>query len=148
MLFDALGGPLSLPHHVSARADYLRLLRLVDGNLALLYAATDRPVEAQAALLAAIVAEKSGLPLRPNLLVRAKRTRRQVGLSRVQRADNLQGAFRVPEEARPQLEGRHVLLVDDVLTTGATANAAARALLRGGARQVDLLSFARVVTDG
>ncbi|MBN9455368.1 MAG: ComF family protein [Bosea sp.] len=102
----------------------------------------------QAALLAAIVAEKSGLPLRPNLLVRAKRTRRQVGLSRVQRADNLQGAFRVPEEARPQLEGRHVLLVDDVLTTGATANAAARALLRGGARQVDLLSFARVVTDG
>lgn len=53
MLFEALGGPLSLPHHVTARADHIRLLRLVDGNLAMLYATTDRPVEAQAALLAA-----------------------------------------------------------------------------------------------
>lgn len=49
---------------------------------------------------------------------------------------------------RPQVEGRRVLLIDDVLTTGATANAAARALLRAGAREVDILTFARVVTDG
>ena len=49
---------------------------------------------------------------------------------------------------KPQIEGRRILLVDDVLTTGSTANAAARALLRAGARDVDILTFARVVTDG
>jgi predicted amidophosphoribosyltransferase len=54
----------------------------------------------------------------------------------------------VPSAGRPQIEGRRVLLIDDVLTTGATGNAAARALLRGGARAVDILTFARVVTDG
>ena len=50
-------------------------------------------------------------------------------------------------EARARLKGKRVLLIDDVLTTGATANAAARALLRGGAASVDVLAFARVVTD-
>jgi predicted amidophosphoribosyltransferase len=80
-------------------------------------------------------------------LARVKRTRQQIGLTRPQRADNLQGAFKVPAGAKPQIEGRRILLVDDVLTTGSTANAAARALLRAGARDVDILSFARVVTD-
>lgn len=102
----------------------------------------------QAAALAGVVARQAGLPLAPALLARVKRTRQQVGLTRPQRADNLQGAFRVPDAMRPQVEGRRVLLVDDVLTTGATANAAARALLRAGAGAVDVLTFARVVTDG
>ncbi len=48
---------------------------------------------------------------------------------------------------RPLIEGRRILLVDDVLTTGSTVNAASRALLRGGARTVDVLTFARVVTE-
>ncbi|MGV7030095.1 ComF family protein [Methylobacterium symbioticum] len=98
----------------------------------------------QAALLARPIAQTAGLPFEPGLLARAKATRSQVGLSRAARAENLQGAFTVPRSARPRLQGRHVLLVDDVTTTGATANAAARALLRGGAARVDLLTFALV----
>ncbi len=100
----------------------------------------------QAALLAHEVA-RAGPPHAPGLLARVKRTRPQVGLTRASRAENLQGAFRVPDAARARLAGRRVLLVDDVLTTGATANAASRALLRGGARAVDVLTFALVVDD-
>jgi predicted amidophosphoribosyltransferase len=76
-----------------------------------------------------------------------KRTRRQVGLTKAQRQENLQGAFRVPQDAKARLKGKRVLLVDDVLTTGSTANAASRALLRGGAASVDVLAFARVVQE-
>jgi len=102
----------------------------------------------QAMALARVVSRASGVACDPFLLARVKRTRPQVGLTRTQRGQNLQGAFRVPDDAKPRLAGRRVLLIDDVLTTGATANAAARALLRGGAKAVDVLAFARVVGDG
>jgi predicted amidophosphoribosyltransferase len=59
----------------------------------------------------------------------------------------VQGAFRVPNDAKAEVAGRRLILVDDVLTSGATSDACARALLRAGARSVDLLVFARVV-DG
>ena len=101
----------------------------------------------QAMALGVIVARESGLPCNPYLLSRVKHTRQQVGLTKAQRQQNLQGAFRVSDDAKARLEGRRVLLVDDVLTTGATANAASRALLRGGAVSVDILAFARVVTE-
>ncbi|MCG7393556.1 ComF family protein [Microvirga sp. ACRRW] len=101
----------------------------------------------QAMALAGIVSRESSVPCDPSLLHRVKHTRRQVGLTKTQRQENLQGAFRVPPEAKAKLKGKRVLLIDDVLTTGSTANAAARALLRGGAASVDILAFARVVTE-
>lgn len=102
----------------------------------------------QAAVLARIIAKRRGLPVDLKALARVKPTRPQVGLSRPQRADNLQGAFKVARAARPQVEGRRIVMIDDVLTTGATANAAARALLRAGAVSVDVLTFTRVVAGG
>jgi ComF family protein len=102
----------------------------------------------QAMALSTVISRRSGVASDPFLLARVKRTRSQVGLTRTQRGENLQGAFRVPDNAKPRLKDKRVLLVDDVVTTGATANAAARALLRGGARVVDVLAFARVVGDG
>ena len=102
----------------------------------------------QAMVLCAVISRTSGVPCDPFLLARVKRTRPQVGLTKSQRGENLQGALRVPIEAKPRLQGKRVLLVDDVVTTGATANAASRALLRGGARAVDVLSFDRVIAEG
>ena len=78
-------------------------------------------------------------------LKRVRATPQQVGLSEAQRADNVQGAFRVPPEGRAQVAGRRLVLIDDVLTSGATVDACARALLRAGAAHVDVLVFARVV---
>ncbi len=98
----------------------------------------------QAAVLAHGVATIAGRPIAAQALRRVKATRPQVGLTRAQRAENLQGAFRVREAARPELAGRRILLVDDVTTSGATGNAAARVLLRAGAGSVDLLTFASV----
>lgn len=102
----------------------------------------------QANALARVVGRASGRPVDPFALARLKPTAPQVGLTRAQRADNVQGAFAVPATAMPAVDGRKVVLVDDVLTSGATLNAAARALLRAGAVRVDVLVFARVVSGG
>ncbi len=88
---------------------------------------------------------RCGVPADPFVLARVKPTPPQVGLSRSQRALNLQGAFQIADGMGARIEGRAAVLIDDVMTSGATANAAARVLLRGGARQVDVLVFARVV---
>src|SRR5271166_2539614 len=100
----------------------------------------------QAAMLAREVSRATGKPCDVGALVRVKATPSQVGLSRAQRAENVQGAFKVADGAR--VKGLNVVLVDDVLTSGATANAASRALIRAGAKRVDVLVFARVVTGG
>ena len=61
------------------------------------------------------------------------------------RAQNVQGAFRVPPDGKAEVVGRKLVLVDDVLTSGATIDTCTRALLRAGAACVDVLVFARVV---
>ena len=101
----------------------------------------------QAAALARAIEKASAAPSDAGLLVRVKPTPPQVGLTRRLRAENIQGAFAVPENRRIEAEGRRIVLVDDVMTSGATLNAAARVLLRAGAQRVDALVFARVVKD-
>ncbi|MFQ3595181.1 MAG: ComF family protein [Sphingomonadaceae bacterium] len=98
----------------------------------------------QAALLAREVADRLGAPLLLEGLVRRRNTPSSRGLTRKGRARNVEGAFAVPDCAAGAFRGRPVLLVDDVLTTGATANACALALRQGGASAVHVLAFARV----
>lgn len=102
----------------------------------------------QSALLALGIERRSGVPMRADLLVRRRATTPQVGLDREARARNVAGAFAVPEAARPEIEGRALVLVDDVRTTGATIDACAKALRRAGARRVDVLTFALVPDTG
>ena len=99
----------------------------------------------QSAELGRAVAAAAGLPFAPSAVSRVKPTRQQVGLGRSAREENVRAAFRVPPEAEIQIAGRRVLVVDDVYTTGATVRAVARALNRGGAAAVDVLTFARVL---
>ena len=100
----------------------------------------------QSATLAATIAQAGGLAVVHSALKRVRATAQQVGLSKAERADNVQGAFRVPAEQKADVAGRRLVLIDDVLTSGATVDTCARALLRAGAAHVDVLVFARVVS--
>src|SRR5579864_4721024 len=96
----------------------------------------------QSAMLATAVSAETGVPIAAGALKRVKATVQQVGLSRTERASNVQGAFKVPDKAA--VAGRRLVLIDDVLTSGATVDGCARALNRAGAANVDVLVFARV----
>ena len=99
----------------------------------------------QSGALARVISRQSGVKLASEALRRIRPTEQQIGLSRPQRAANVQGAFKVAPERSAEIAGRRVVLIDDVLTSGATTDACARALLRAKAAQVDVLVFARVV---
>ncbi|AFL53555.1 putative competence protein F [Sinorhizobium fredii USDA 257] len=101
----------------------------------------------QSAELARCISERAGKPYRPETLHRVRRTRRQVGLAARAREENVRGAFAVAESARPGLEGKRIVLVDDVYTTGATVSAATRALKRAGAGDVTVLTFAMAMPE-
>ncbi|WP_439543758.1 ComF family protein [Hyphomicrobium sp.] len=102
----------------------------------------------QAAILAREVARVSGLRYEPMVLERTRATTSQIGLSRGERQRNVAGAFAVPKRRAEAVRGRRVLLIDDVVTTGSTVAACARALSRVGAAQVDVLALAIVADRG
>jgi len=97
----------------------------------------------QSGLMAAKLAKLTGLSHDPTILERVKRTRSLKNMSPKQRSDEVRAAFKVSDKAA--VKGRRFLLVDDVLTSGSTSDACAKALLRAGAERVDLICFARVV---
>jgi len=99
----------------------------------------------QAALLARAVARHAGIEPVPDLLSRLRATPSQGARGRAARERNVRGAFAVRARHRRMLAGQRVLLIDDVLTTGATLEACSRALSQAGAAAVDVLTLARVV---
>src|SRR5271167_2589 len=99
----------------------------------------------QSGALARVIERQSGVKVASEALRRVRPTQQQIGLSRPQRASNVQGAFKVAPDRQALIAGRRVVLIDDVLTSGATVDACARALLRAKAASVDVLVFARVV---
>jgi ComF family protein len=101
----------------------------------------------QSGALARIIERESGVKVAAEALRRIRPTEQQIGLSRPQRASNVQGAFKVAPDRQHLIGDRRVVLIDDVLTSGATVDACARALLPAKAAAVDVLVFARVV-DG
>lgn len=99
----------------------------------------------QSGEIARALGAATGLHIDPLLVSRVRRTRQQVGLSASQRQRNVAGAFRAHPDTLGRLAGRRVVIVDDVITTGATVKAITRALQRAGVEKIDVISFARVV---
>lgn len=100
----------------------------------------------QAAILGGELGRRAGVKHAPMVLHRVRATRSQVGLTHVQRRQNVRGAFAVAPGGQSIVEGKRVLLLDDVITTGATVEACAKVLLDAGAVAVDVLALA-LVTD-
>ncbi len=101
----------------------------------------------QAALLSAGVAKLSGLEHCPDLLRRRRNTGTQDGRDRDGRFSNMTDALIVPPNRAARVEGRHILLVDDVMTSGATLASAAEACIAAGATGISVLVMARVAKD-
>lgn len=102
----------------------------------------------QSVALADAISALCGVSIERDALKRRKRTPPQIGLSRNERAANLAGAFVVDPALKFRVQGRNVVLIDDVLTTGATANACAGVLRRAGAQRIDVLTFTLVAHSG
>ncbi|VAW03195.1 Competence protein F homolog, phosphoribosyltransferase domain; protein YhgH required for utilization of DNA as sole source of carbon and energy [hydrothermal vent metagenome] len=101
----------------------------------------------QAALLAEGVANETGLAWCPDLLTRPRRTKSLEGMGLDARFKTLEGAVTAHPKRRHRMAGRHVLLIDDVMTSGATFSAAAQACFASGAKDVSILALARVAKD-
>ena len=99
----------------------------------------------QAALLAGCLASRTGIPTRPDLVKRHRPTPKQGFQNRKARFENVRGAFQVPANKISCLQGKRLTLIDDVYTTGATLNECASALLKAGAKEIRVLTLARVI---
>lgn len=97
----------------------------------------------QALEISRVVAARLDLQLATGLLLRRRPTLTQTGLTPRERRRNIRGAFQVNEQRSAALRGRHLVIVDDVLTTGSTAAEMSRTLLRSGAARVDIWTIAR-----
>lgn len=102
----------------------------------------------QSALIAHALARDAGCTVAVDALVRSRQTPVLRGLGAAARARAVRGAFRVGDAGRAAIKGRRIVLIDDVHTSGATADACARALKKAGAARVDLLCWARVGRAG
>ncbi|PCI56095.1 MAG: amidophosphoribosyltransferase [Alphaproteobacteria bacterium] len=101
----------------------------------------------QAALIAGALAKSVDIPCLPTAMKRVRATPSQGHLTSDERMKNVQEAFDVPLKYQEMIKGKSIILIDDVLTTGATVNECAKVLYYHGARQVDVLTLARVVFD-
>jgi ComF family protein len=101
----------------------------------------------QSELLARELEKLSGILYEPRILQKKKHTHRQEGLSKKTRLQNVRGSFCANEKYAHFLRGKNVVLIDDVLTTGATADECAKVLKKHGARKVTVLVVARVALD-
>lgn len=101
----------------------------------------------QSALLSAALARLAGLDHVPDLLIRSRRTPTQDGRDRDGRFRNVTGAIRAHPRHAPRLKGAEILLIDDVMTSGATLAAATEACLAAGAMRVSVAVLARVAKD-
>ena len=99
----------------------------------------------QSAEIAQVWARALGIPMRSDLLLRGRDTPHQTGADITLRMRNMRRAFSAPEGADPLARGMHIALVDDVMTSGSTLNAAARSLKALGARRVDAWVLARTL---
>jgi ComF family protein len=157
--FDAAAKPLihGLKYH-DTHAAGLMMARLMTGAGRKLLADADMLVPVplhrqrlwrrrfnQAAFLADKISKATGKPMVLDILHRQKATRTQVGLNFDERARNVKKAFALFPLASGRIAGKNILLIDDVLTTGATAASCAAVLKAGGAARVDVLTFALVL---
>jgi ComF family protein len=102
----------------------------------------------QTTAIAAAIAPLWNLSVWENVLVRTSGTMSQTQLTPGERKSNVAGAFSVPDKARVVVRGSHIVLLDDVITTGATLHACASALFAAGARTISYMTFGRAPSSG